>query len=80
MSKMHFSMACFLRKFIWNNPQGFVTPPILLMFISYIRPFMVSSRLHEPDFRNSVAFSSIMALFAVELTPACLFFAPQLAS
>jgi hypothetical protein len=69
-----------MRKFIWNNPQGFVTPPILLMFVAYIRPFMVSSRLHELGFRNSVAFSSIMALFVVELTAACLFFAPQLAS
>ncbi|XP_030441665.1 uncharacterized mitochondrial protein AtMg00810-like [Syzygium oleosum] len=46
-------MGFFLKRCTWNNPLGFKTQLVVIMFASCIVLYMVSSRLREPDFNDS---------------------------
>src|SRR4051812_19103980 len=44
MSKMHFFMAIFRRRFTWSNPQAIRTHDILHMFATYVELYMALSK------------------------------------
>ncbi|KAI5344646.1 hypothetical protein L3X38_012523 [Prunus dulcis] len=64
MSKMPFSMVFFRKIFTWFNLLAILTRQAYNMFISYIRPFMASSKPHGLGFSVSVTSSSQLGSLA----------------
>ena len=42
------SMALYLKKFLWNNLVGSLTPLILIMYAAYIKLYMALNKRLEP--------------------------------
>src|SRR4051812_40274576 len=67
MSKRHFLMAIFRRRFTWSNPQAILIHDILHMSAAYIELYMVLSKIPVLGFIGSVNFSFLLVFHAVGL-------------
>src|SRR3954471_10555626 len=67
MSKMHFLMAIFRKRFTWSNPQAIQTHNILHMSATYVELYMALSKPPVLGFIGLMPSSPLLVFHAVGL-------------